>query len=260
MKQLIFLICASLLILFTTSCVQQNSSEEKLKQSKADVENLIMLMSKNPDSVGLRLVIANKLDSIGEYKKALLHIDTLIQEDSAKYGLWMAKADILLDSGDANSAKNVLKKAIAIYPGNEALTELAEIYANQKNDSSLFIAKSFNSSCLAYSDYISGLYNYNEDNFIKADSLVNKAIATDRAFVKPYILKANIFLHNGKPQDAINILKQGLKEEPKNITCLNLIGNTFLQIKQQDSAKVYFDKSLLAKAFQPMITEKIKTL
>ncbi|HEY0299492.1 MAG TPA: tetratricopeptide repeat protein [Arachidicoccus sp.] len=258
MKQLIYLICIYFSILFFTSCKQDNETQNTLAYKQNEVKHLTDFLTTRPDSAGLRLIVANKLDSIGEYKNALLQIDTLLKSDSSKYGLWVAKANILLDSGNTTEAKNIFQKAIAIYSGNEAVMSLSEILANEKNDSCLIIAKQFAENQNLYYNYISALYFDKINNTLKADSLLDKCILTDHYFVKPYLLKGKILQQSNQPDKALIFYKEGLNTEPRNIALLNNIAETYWQMKQADSAKSYFAKSLIVQPFQPKVSEQLK--
>ncbi|ANI88628.1 hypothetical protein A9P82_04590 [Arachidicoccus ginsenosidimutans] len=252
---IIIIIFAALIL---NACKNNSHKTDYLKYKVEEVNSLTNFLSTKPDSAGLRLIVANKLDSIGEYKNALLQIDTLLKNDSNKYGLWVAKANILSDSGNFSEAKKSLQKAVAIYPGNEAVLSLSEILANEKNDSCLILAKQFKGIQNAYYNYISALYFYNKDSLAKADSLLNKSTAQNAFFTKPYLVKGKILQQNNQLQNALSIFKAGLKFEPKNISLLNAVAETFIQMKEADSAKTYFAESLATKPFQPRIPKEFK--
>lgn len=236
--------------------MDRNTLDFKQKQVTA----ITQLLAVNPDSSGLRLILANKLDSIGQYSQALSQMDTLMEEDSNKYALWLIKANMLVDSGNITSAKNSYRKAIAIYPGNEALVNLAEIFADAKSDSCLNLAQQFNQENKYYATYISGLYAAKLGDTAKAISCLDSSILQNHQFVKPYLAKGNMYLTTGNKQEALNVFRKGLEIENQNILLLNAIANTYKQLGKSDSAKIYFSKSLSEQPFQPKITEDLKTL
>ncbi len=234
----------------------KNTLDFKQKQVVA----ITQLLAENPDSSGLRLILANKLDSIGRYNQAILQMDTLIAEDSNKYALWLIKANMLVDSGNITSAKNDYRKAIAIYPGNEALVNLAEIFADAKSDSCLNLAQQFNQENRYYATYISGLYAAKIGDTTEAVSFLDSSMLQNHQFVKPYIAKGNMYLTTGNKQEALNTFRKGLEIENQNILLLNAVANTYKQLGKDDSAKIYFSKSLLEQPFQPKVTEDLKKL
>lgn len=256
----IYLIGISYITLLAAGCNAHYDNDAAFKQKQNEITVLSSMLAQKPDSTGLRLIVANKLDSIGEYKNALLQIDTLIHADSSKYGLWMAKANVLLDSGNTDEAKYYLRKTIAVFPGNEAVMSLSEILAGEKNDSCLSLIKLFSDQTGAYAGYIAALYAYKNNDPQKADSLLDKSIQYNRDFVKPYVLKGTIFLQKNEVQKALSTFKEGLKTEPGNIALLNNTANAYNKLQQPDSAKMYYTKSLMAQPFQPKISEQLKTL
>ncbi|MDE1191105.1 MAG: hypothetical protein PW786_03070 [Arachidicoccus sp.] len=258
MKRVYFSIICIAAFLFV-KCKNQETNSLLLEKQK-EVKSLVSSLLLYPDSAGLRVIIANKSDSIGDYKSALLQLDTLLQNDSTKYGLWATKANIFQDSGNIAEAKYYLYKAISIYPGNEALMSLSEMLANEKNDSCLLIAKRFNDQSNAYADYISALYFYNKNDLQKADSSAGKSILHNHDFVKPYLLKANILQHKNNTNEALQLMKEALLIEPKNIALLNETANIYTQYNRRDSAAIYFNQSLAIQPYQPKISEKLKLL
>lgn len=256
----IYLIGIMCIALLAVSCSAHYDNNAALKQKQNEAEAFSNLLAQKPDSTGLRLIVANKLDSIGEYRSALLQLDTLLQADSTKYGLWMAKANIFSDSNNIPEVKKCLQKAIGLYGGIEALTSLGEIYADEKNDSALLLAKQLDNLSRPQADYILALYYFNVNDGKKADSLLNRSMLQDHYFAKNFLLKGKILLQKNHAQDAIDNFKDGLKAEPKNIALLNNIAGAYIKLKQPDSAKAYYIKSLTVQAYQPKISEQLKTL
>lgn len=256
----IYLVCISYIVLLAVSCEVPYDNEAALKQKQNEVTALSKLLVQIPDSTGLRLIIANKLDSVGEYKNALLQIDTLLQKDSTKYGLWMAKANIFSDSNNILEAKKCLQKAISLYGGVEALTNLGEIYAGERNDSSLLLAKQLGNLSRPQADYVSALYYFSTNDENKADSLLDRSMQQDHYYAKTFLLKGRLLLQKDETQNAIDNFKDGLKVEPKNVSLLNNIATAYTQLKQPDSAKSYYIKSLMVQPYQPKIFEQLKTL
>src|SRR5438067_1013161 len=119
-----------------TSATGNNKKEKTLPP---EVIALQQRVAQYPDSTGVRLQLAIALDSVEQYAPALKHLDTLIQKDSNNYGLWYTKAQIEEDAKDTASAITSYAKAIKVYPSADAMLNLANIYAEQKNPRSLLI-------------------------------------------------------------------------------------------------------------------------
>src|SRR4051812_38133645 len=102
MKKIIFLIVIVIIIFScNTSTDNKNENISASKNNKKsypeNIQRLSALLKQNPDSTGLRLLLATALDSIGSYEEALIQMDTLIKKDSANFGLWFAAGEIAED-------------------------------------------------------------------------------------------------------------------------------------------------------------------
>lgn len=224
------------------------------KQKQADV--YLNYLTQYPDSVGLRLIVANKLDSVGRYREALAQMDTLIRTDSNKYAFWVVRAAIQLDSTDTTSAQQSLTRAIKLYPGNEALLTQAEIYAWQKKDTCLEVAASMTSSAVD-KDYIAGLYASRVLDTAKAIQLLNRCIAEDPQFVKAYVALADLWDALGDPGSALQEVQRGLSVAPDHLALLNLGGKLYEKAGKRDSAQVLYQRSLSIHPYQPSLDGKI---
>lgn len=224
------------------------------KQKQADA--YLQFLSAHPDSAGLRLLTAQKLDSVGRYKEALLQMDTLLVQDSTKYGLWVVRANILMDSTDTSAAMTSYSRALSRYQGEEALLAEGVIFALRNQDTCLKIADQLSRNPV-YSSYIKGVYAAHHLDRDAALLSLDRAIQLDPAFAGSYAVKAKLYLALGKPDSARAVALEGIQQNDHAIELLNTAGDVFHALGQKDSARHYFERSLRIKPYQPIIEQKI---
>ena len=234
----------------------EDPSSLTFKQKQADA--YLEFLSAHPDSSGLRLVTAQKLDSVGRYKEALLQMDTLLTEDSSKYGLWVVRANILLDSTDTTAAIAAYGQALVQYQGEEALLAQGVIFALKNQDTCLKIADQLSRNPV-YSSYIKGLYAARQLQPEAALPMLDKAIQLDPPFAGSYIAKAKLYVGSGKLDSAKVVVLEGIRHNDHSIALFNEAAEVFEALHQKDSADHYFQRSLRIKPFQPIIEQKIAT-
>lgn len=238
------------------SCKQGTEDPHSLAFKQKEADAYLNFLAAHPDSAGLRLLTAQKLDSIGRYTEALSQMDTLLNEDSTKYGLWVVKGNILLDSADTTGAQASFSKALMKYKGEEALLAQAVIYALQSRDTCLKIADELTTNPV-YSNYIKGLFAAQKMDSTNMLNYLNKSIQLDPAFAEAYVAKAKFWLKTGQVGSAKDAVWEGLKHNTQSISLLNTTGAVFEAMQKKDSARVYYQKSLLIKPYQPVIQQKV---
>ena len=238
-----------------SSCGDSTEDPHTLSFKQKEADSYVAYLATKPDSAGLRLLTAQKLDSVGRYEASLLHIDTLIQEDSSKYGLWLAKGNVLLDSGDTIAALGAFDRALSRYRGEEALLAIGKIYAAQQNDTALAVASSISTNPV-YENYIKGYYYAQKGNQDSAGNYLDKSLHADPGFLSAYSAKAKLLLGAGKVEAAHALIKEGLRQAESSYELLNLLAASYEKSGQPDSAKRYYQQSLRIKPFQPIIQDK----
>ncbi|WP_298036278.1 tetratricopeptide repeat protein [uncultured Desulfuromonas sp.] len=78
----------------------------------------------------------------------------------------------------------------------------------------------------------------------KAGSLLQKALERDPSRVDIHIALASVHLHEGNPQDGINVLLKARDIEPKNLEVLFKLATTYLAADQDESAEQAFEDIL----------------
>ena len=250
------LIAIGVLLAAIVGCKQSTEDAHTLAFKQKEANAYLEFLAAHPDSAGLRLLTAQKLDSVGRYQEALLQMDTLLSADSTKYGLWMVKASILLDSTDSSAALTAINRALTHYKGEEALLAKAGVFALSGNDSCLQIAGVLANNPV-YSNYINGLYAVHQMDTALALKYLQRSIQMDPSFADAYVALARLYLKSALPEKAKNVVVEGLTHNDHSIHLLNMTGIVFEHLHQPDSAKTYYQKSLFIKPYQPELQQKI---
>ena len=204
-----------LLILVFSQCKNPtNNTDKDVKANAAKelVNNLAEQVAKKPDSVGLRFKYVSALDSIGDYKKALSQIDSLIVYDKGNYGLWFKKSQICEHAGDTASAITYYTTATTIYPAPTALLALANLYAETKNVKALNICQQIDEMRLgneydAYTAFFAGVFFSRTGNKEKALLFFDKSIANNYTFMDAYLEKGYVYYDLKKFTNALDVFK-----------------------------------------------------
>lgn len=202
-------------ILFFAAC---NSDDKSANPQRVSDQNSVQQIKNDitqyPDSLMLKENLIEAYRNAGYYDSAISVADEEIKKDSGSAYLWNIKATLYFENSDTLQAINSLKKAIDIYPLPEYLVALGTVYAEIKNEKSLYIADE-----LLHSDkmksgkdayFIKGLY-YNYTNQPKlAITNLDSCLNLDFTYMYAYREKAIALYTQGKYQEAIKVLKRAV--------------------------------------------------
>jgi tetratricopeptide (TPR) repeat protein len=254
MKKTIFLIIIVSTVVF--SCNNSNNKNENgavaksnIKAYPENVQRLLALLKENPDSTGLRLLLAMALDSIKAYKEALWQMDTLLKKDSVNFGLWFAAGQISEDAKDTTRAMMSYDKALHIYPSPDAMLSLAELYAEQKNERSLLICKHVEELSLgreydAHCAFIAGVYYARKGDKNKALEFFNACIANNYTYMPAYIEKGLVYFDNRQYNDALKVFRFASTVNALDSDPYYWEGRCYEKMNMKDSAILRFKQSL----------------
>ncbi|HEY6977607.1 MAG TPA: tetratricopeptide repeat protein [Chitinophagaceae bacterium] len=234
-----------------TSTTKNNLSEVKnnVKAYPENVQHLSALLKQNPDSTGLRLLLATALDSIGAYKEALRQMDTLLKKDSANFGLWFAAGQIAQDAKDTTRAIMSYDKALRIYPSPDAMLGLAELYAEQKNERALLICKHVQELSLgreydAHCAFIAGVYYARTGDRNKAIQFFDACIANNYTYMPAYIEKGIVYFDNRQYNEALKVFRFASTVNALDSDPYYWEGRCYEKMNIKDSAILRFKQSL----------------
>lgn len=224
---------------------------EKVANPKhiAIVDDLSKKLLQKPDSVGLRLKLAAVLDSVGDYKTALLHVDTLIMRDSLNYGLWFQKGQIMQDAQDTSGAILMYNRAIRIYPSTDALLSLANLYAETKNKNALAICARVKDlqqgrEMDAHCAFISGIYYARTGDTKQALKYFDECIANNYTYMVAYIEKGLIYFDQKNYKEALSIFQFASRVNNLYADAYYYQARAYEMMNQKDSAILRYKQSL----------------
>jgi tetratricopeptide (TPR) repeat protein len=200
------------------------------------------------DSPSLRLQLAYSLDSLGHYKEAILHIDTLLANDSANYGLWFSKAQIEEEAKDTAAAIHSYQMAIQIYSSPDALLSLANLYAETKNKQALTLCNQVKELSMgrlydAHCAFISGVYYARTGNKQKAIEYFNECIAHSYTYMEAYLEKGFIFFDEAKYRQALEIFQFASTVNNLYADAYYWMARCYEMMGMKDSAALRFQQS-----------------
>jgi tetratricopeptide (TPR) repeat protein len=213
----VVLLFCGLILSATIACNNNDLKNMHTTQKNAveypeEVTNLMKQVTQHPDSVGLRLQLANAFNSLGAYKQAIAQMDSLLKKDTSNYGLWFTRAKILEDSQDTLQAQENYARAIKIYPSPDALLSLASLYAEQKNSRSLSICNEVKKMGLgreydAHCAFIAGVYYARTRQKEKALKLFDECIRNNYTYMEAYIEKGLVYFDSKQYAEALQVFQ-----------------------------------------------------
>jgi tetratricopeptide (TPR) repeat protein len=189
------------------------------KELPGYVKDLAERVKQYPDSTGLRFRLIEAYDSLGMTKEALVHADSLIRKDSTNNAVWMKKGMLQEKMKDTTGAIVSYIQSINIYPAVDAQLYLANLYAERRNDTALFLVNNvartmFDNRTLAECDFIAGIYHARKGNAKMAEQLFNRCISQDLKFMEAYIEKGLLYFDQKKFDEALKIFQAAGNVEP----------------------------------------------
>ena len=242
-----------LIVVFSCNTSTDNnnisSTKNNIKSYPDNIQRLLAQLQQKPDSIGLRILLATALDSIGAYKEALQQMDTLLKKDSANFGLWFTAAQIAKDANDTARAMMNYDKALRIYPSPDAMLSLAELYAEQKNERSLVICKHVRELSLgreydAHCAFIAGVYYAKTGDRNKAIEFFDTCIANNYTYMAAYIEKGIAYFDNRQYNEALNVFRFASTVDALDSDPYYWEGRCYEKMKIKDSAILRFKQSL----------------
>ncbi len=211
-----------LLVIFAVGCF--NSSKEKNNtlienEQTNQVEISQAILKKYPDSIELHQQFIDYLDSIKNYKAAIVHLSSLLQKDSLNQDLWFQKGQLAQKAKDTTTAKKCFRIANSIYPNAEYMLSLANLLAEQKDKESLIICDNINilfpgNNHKADNYFIKGIYYARINNQTKANLYLDSCILTNYRYMEALMEKGFILFDNHQISAALAIFDAVIQINP----------------------------------------------
>lgn len=258
-------IFTAILVLGTTSC-QHNSTGSKQETGKRDQRNefsaLVSAINQFPDSLSLRMQLAEAYRDKNQLKAALRELDTILQRDSLYLNALYRKADLHLELKDTAAGIATLERVKKIAQEEEIMYGLAYLYAGQKNSSCLaicdtMIARMPKNNPIGDPYFIKGLYFRNINNNGEALRQFTASIRTDYTFMEAYTEKGKIYLAQKNYTEALKTFELSTRVSNSFAAGYYWQGKCKEEMGKPDEAIPQYQKAL---GLDPEYTEARKAL
>jgi tetratricopeptide (TPR) repeat protein len=241
-----------LILSFSTIIIACNSNKDKAaadETQQAAINELSQQIAQNPDSAGLRLKLVDLYDSIGNYSKAYVELDSLIRKDSANYGLWYRRGQVSQNAHDTTQALQSFTIAARIYPSSDALLSLANLYAELKDQRALLLTNEVKKvatdrELMANCYFIDGVYYARTKNKSLALTAFDKSIASNYTFMEAYVEKGLVYFDEGNYKPALEIFRFASTINNLYADAYYYMARCYEMMQQKDSAVLRFKQSL----------------
>lgn len=249
------LLVITVVILLSCHTDKDTGIDKKTKENNAILQHLNKEIANNRDSAGLRLLLVNVLDSLGNYKEAASQLDSLIGKDSLNYGLWYRKGRLLETSGDTMNAIQSFAKAIKIYPSPDGQLSLANLLAELKNEKALQLCQQVQDLRMgrdysAHCNFIAGVYYARTGHKDKALKLFDACIIDNFGYMEAYQEKGFLYYDDKQFNEALKIFQMAANINNTyadayywQAKCYEALGNKEAAIKNYE-VSIALDKSL----------------
>ena len=236
-------------LLFLFSCDHKDLKSTQKVESKNPEDSILKLIDKNPDSLLLKENLIQRFRENEDYNNAIKNINNFLKTDSTNGRLWNIKAVLHFENGDTLKSIESFEKELIYLSSPTDSISLATLYAETKNPNAIDITsqlqKTYHSKYYKETEFINGLYNYYNNNFIIAIAHYEKCIDIDYTFMEAYREKAICLMSQKKYNEAIATLNKAVILKNNFDEGYYYLGICYEKIKNIELAKQSYGKALL---------------
>lgn len=215
-----------------------------------------------PDSIALRLMLVDALDSMGATKPALAQMDSLISRDSLNYGFWYRKGLLQQNDKDTAGALRSFRYAIRVYPSPDALLSAANLLAEKRDSTALLLAKQVLQQNLgreynAHGYFINGVYYARTGQQKKALDAFNACLYNDLTYMEAYMEKGFIYYDSGALKEAEKVFKTAVQVKNTYADAFYWLAKTQEALQDKAGAVMNYQR---AQTLDPTIKEAAAAL
>lgn len=205
------------------------------------------LLARNPKSVTMAQKLANLYIEVRQFRQAKDLYDSIILKASPTSDVLYQYAILSTQLYDTGTAEKIFKKVIKMEPENATVhKDLGVIYLNQRLfdyaedefQTALKLAPNDFDIVFEYANYLYAISKYQE-----ADTYYTRALTLQDDVVAKALSAINKIEINELEQ-AKGLIEDALKDQPEHEYIQFLAGRIYYSMKDFETAKIYFIKSL----------------
>lgn len=221
-----------------------------LKEKNTDeaIRFLNDALTKIPNSIGLRIMLAKGYESKNELDKSLAICNQIIAQYPAELDALILKSEILKKRNKDDEALTVLEKAYTYAPGDvELVHQLAFGYAEAENPKVLSLCDSLIKRDVEHRHaepyYFKGLYYENLGKYQEAIKYFDDAIGHDFNFEDAYLDKGQCYYELKNYTDAIKTFQLATTVFPSDGEPYYWLGKTQEAVNDKSNAKLNYQRA-----------------
>lgn len=249
MKRWCLLAIASAMLVL--SC-KEKAAEDKPVANPVHVQlvaDLNKQVRQYPDSPQVRLRLVDALDSLGNYRDALVQLDTMLMRDSINNGLWFRKGLLYESLQDTMSAIRSYETALNIYPSIDAQLSLANLLAEKKDKRCLAITENLkrmgvDRETTAHCYFIAGVYYARINDAAKALASFDQCINNNYTYMEAYMEKGFVLYDAKKYKEAEQVFDRAITVNNLYADAYYWKAKTLEAIGNKQDAVINYQRSL----------------
>lgn len=223
------------------------SCYEAMKQYDQAINIMKQLLARNPKSVTMAQKLANLLIETRQFRQAKDLYDSVILKGAPSEEVLYQYAILSTQLNDTSTAERIFKKVIKMNPDNAtAHKDLGVIflnqrlfdYADQEFKKAMELAPDEFDMIFEYANYLYAISEYD-----KADEYYKKALDIKDDVVGKSLWAINKIELN-QLEEAKELIESALHDQPEHEYIQFLAGRIYYSMKDYETAKIYFIKSL----------------
>ena len=181
--------------------------------------------------------------------KAIAIADEVISKDSTIARFWYIRGVLYGESDNEAKAMENLERSVAIFPTEESLLTLGNLYAAQKDNRALEIAevleKTKEENTLIQVNFLKGNYYNHIDNKAKALDYFDECLRISYTFMPAYLEKGLILMDLKKYREAKDLFAKAVALQNNFQQGYYYLGQCFEKLNEKDNAIEAYRQALL---------------
>ncbi len=227
---------------YATSLMRHNKYDTAIIHLKKTVTQF-------PTNLFLKELLGKSYQEKNKYAEALKIYDAMLSIDSLNLKAHTAKGFCYQELKNDNAAIKAFEMSYSITPTTLVSNELADMYAETKNEKTISFCKAILKTDTAKDKnvqplYCIGRYYRNIGNNVEAKKIFEECIRKDYTFSYAYLDKAEILIDEKKYTECISILNIAKENDNQNADVYYLMGKCLEATNKTEDAKIEYQRAI----------------